>query len=771
MLVLLLSLSMSACKLTDNAINSDSNESRDLDNIPPQVAFSVTPQINISNQLNYMLSGTCSEDDVAVLVKVGSLNLYTTCVSGIWAVSGDVSVAADSPTLLISVTQEDAANNVATHSTHILKDTVAPTISIAASTTALSDTGGSPDILATFSEAVSRNDTDVSNHGERLFLTSSIDNSSVSVDALTTTSTKMFSSFYISSALNTVTLVNNYSAMDPQTIFFQDAAGNVMTTSSNTLTFTEVCGGGAVFAAMAGGNGTLATPYEITDITQLNEIRNADNCKYRLMNNIDASATSTWNGGQGWEPLSLNANGRLDGQNYKVTSLHINYSGGYGGIFGYIAGTLKDIEFDGVSMMATGNSSGMVGYIASTAVVDNVRLSNSTFETTHSGGDAFGGLYGYSEGTLTNLHITNVTVRADQGATNINGILCCIMGSSVNGITVTNLQVIGSASSRVEFFGYYQQRNLSNVTITNSSVYGGNVTGFFPPFESTVSNLTISNFTVTGTNSAVGLAHTLTANLNNVNITNMTVSGGNSAVGLIQSVENNGSISNMTVNGLTVTSSSGVSYGGFYAIYGSLNNINIKNAALSGQSHVYGVASYMNNNGSSHLASVSDLLFSATINGLGSAQTRGLFGTVDGSTSIGTVIAKIETSNTAGSNDVCAVETMNNTSFMENVALECTGNFTAVAVKTMNNSSGLNQLYVRGPKGAVGSLTGLFISSAGGSTTVSDTFYNSDYGITPYSTIGRTTAQLKNIVTYAAWDFSEWSITSDYPFLNQFPGE
>lgn len=767
---LMLVLLLSACKLTDNSLATNESNGDD-DSIPPQVAFSIAPQINASNQLTYMASGTCSEDDRAVLVIVGGVNLYTTCVSGLWAVSGDISVAADSPTLLISVTQNDSANNVATHSTTIVKDTVAPTVVISASSTVLDVGGSSVDITATFSESVSRSDADVGNFGETTFLTSSVDNASVSIDQLDTLTEKTFNGFYISSEANTVTLETTYSSAGPQTIYFQDSAGNKMTTNSNTLTFTEVCGGGSQLAAMAGGLGTTIAPYEITTINQLDAVRNADSCKYKIMNDIDASATSTWNGGEGWNSLYLGSNGHIDGQNFKVTSLTINKNGGFDGIFSYVYGRLENIEFDGVSMMATGNSSGMIGYIDSSAVIDNVRISNSHFESTNPGGDSFGGLYGYSLGTLSNLYITNVVVKADQGGTNVNGVLCCIMGSSVNGMTISNLQVIGSASSRVEFFGYYLQANLSNVSISNSSVYGANVTGLIPPLESALTNLTISNFTVTGTNSAVGLAHTLSSAMTNINISNMTVSAGGRAIGLIDTIQGNGSLSNLTVDGLSVSSTGNNSYGGFKEIYGSASNLNMKNVSLSGSGHIYGVAEYLLNDGSSNLASIQDLLFSGSINGQGSAQTRGLFGTVDGSTSLKTIIAKIEKTNTSGTNDVCGIEVMNNTSLFEDVALECTGAYTAIAVKNLNASSEINRLYVRGPKGGIGSTSGNFISTAGGSTTISDTFYNSDYSINPYTTLGRTTAQLKNIATYSAWDFSEWTLTIDYPFLNAFPGE
>ena len=47
------------------------------------------------------------------------------------------------------------------------------------------------------------------------------------------------------------------------------------------------------------GAGTVAEPYQITNATQLQEMKDNLNAHYVLMNDIDCSDTVNWNGGAG----------------------------------------------------------------------------------------------------------------------------------------------------------------------------------------------------------------------------------------------------------------------------------------------------------------------------------------------------------------------------------------------------------------------------------------------------------------------------------------
>lgn len=68
-------------------------------------------------------------------------------------------------------------------------------------------------------------------------------------------------------------------------------------------------------------------PVEISNITELQAIENDLTGDYILVNDIDASDTENWNGGDGFNPIGGQFDGTLDGNNYSVTGLYINRSG------------------------------------------------------------------------------------------------------------------------------------------------------------------------------------------------------------------------------------------------------------------------------------------------------------------------------------------------------------------------------------------------------------------------------------------------------------
>ena len=102
------------------------------------------------------------------------------------------------------------------------------------------------------------------------------------------------------------------------------------------------------------GSGTATDPYIVTTVTELQTLNDDKAAYYRLGNNIDASATSTWNSGKGFLPIGTGIGdvpftGELDGDGYTISSLYINRpttadDGDYVGLFGEIRGaTIKNI--------------------------------------------------------------------------------------------------------------------------------------------------------------------------------------------------------------------------------------------------------------------------------------------------------------------------------------------------------------------------------------------------------------------------------------------
>jgi len=130
----------------------------------------------------------------------------------------------------------------------------------------------------------------------------------------------------------------------------------------------------AAGGSFGGGTGTPADPYLIEDVADLQAMKNDLTAYYGLSNNIDASATGGWNGGQGFEPLGDIDNqflGGLDGGGYSITGLYINRP-----------------DTDNL---------GLFGHIGNATVVRNVRLVNTTIIGARGTGALIGRVTGNAE--------------------------------------------------------------------------------------------------------------------------------------------------------------------------------------------------------------------------------------------------------------------------------------------------------------------------------------------------------------------------------------
>ena len=96
----------------------------------------------------------------------------------------------------------------------------------------------------------------------------------------------------------------------------------------------------AALAFSGAGSGTESDPYVITTVEQLQQMNDNLNACYALGNDIDASATATWNGGAGFVPIGSQSDSftdRLDGRRHTVMGLYINRpSEDFVALFGYI---------------------------------------------------------------------------------------------------------------------------------------------------------------------------------------------------------------------------------------------------------------------------------------------------------------------------------------------------------------------------------------------------------------------------------------------------
>lgn len=102
-----------------------------VDSTPPEILITNFPSILTANYLNYTLSGTCSENNQAIEINIGSISSSTICQNGSWSLSSlDLSLLPDASDISITAAIEDIAGNSNSTSASTLKDTVSPEINI-----------------------------------------------------------------------------------------------------------------------------------------------------------------------------------------------------------------------------------------------------------------------------------------------------------------------------------------------------------------------------------------------------------------------------------------------------------------------------------------------------------------------------------------------------------------------------------------------------------------------------------------------------------------
>jgi len=195
---------------------------------------------------------------------------------------------------------------------------------------------------------------------------------------------------------------------------------------------------------------------------------------YVLTQDIDASATVTWNDGAGFAPIGSYDTpfiGTLDGQGYGVTDLYINRPDeNYAGLFGYVSagGTITNCY---ATCAVTGYyyAGGLVGVVGYGGTVTNCYATGAVtsigeynavgglvgflgggtvtncYATGAVTGDYAGGLVGVNEGTVTNCYATcAVTGDVDVGG---------LVGVVGYGGTVTNCYATGAVTGEANVGG------------------------------------------------------------------------------------------------------------------------------------------------------------------------------------------------------------------------------------------------------------------------------------------------------------------------------
>lgn len=187
------------------------------------------------------------------------------------------------------------------------------------------------------------------------------------------------------------------------------------------------------------GDGSLFSPYLVENCQNLQDMTMALGANYRLANNIDCSATSSWNSGAGFIPVGNSDNffsGSLDGRNHTISDITINNSQGEyreTGLFGWINGAsvlnlrIADAIILGNASLYSSSIGGLAGISRGDSIVDHIVLDGTISFEGCDKSPYIGGLIG-------NAGDTHIYSSSTSGSLTLSGTSCGNYGSAVGGL-------------------------------------------------------------------------------------------------------------------------------------------------------------------------------------------------------------------------------------------------------------------------------------------------------------------------------------------------
>lgn len=213
-----------------------------------------------------------------------------------------------------------------------------------------------------------------------------------------------------------------------------------------------------ILGSFAGGAGTAGDPYQISNCTNLNEIRTTSlSASYILINDINCGGAE-FQSGAGWTSISM-FSGVFDGKNFTISNLFQNQTTNSNtGLFGDMESAtdiIKNVHLVNVSIWCGSYCGAVGGYVSGT----NAYNISATGTVQHyAGKSAIGGVYGRQDsGTLKNGY-SNVNV---SGAANVGGFIGTGQGGTIVN-AYSSGKVVNTSSSGGGFMG-----NKASTTTTN----------------------------------------------------------------------------------------------------------------------------------------------------------------------------------------------------------------------------------------------------------------------------------------------------------------
>ena len=203
--------------------------------------------------------------------------------------------------------------------------------------------------------------------------------------------------------------------------------------------------------APTAGDGSQGNPYQISSLDNLywlsqNSSEWASGKYFIQTASIDASTTSSWDGGNGFTPIgnsSTNFSGTYNGNGHAILGLYIN-RGYYTGLFGYVHnGEITNVGLSNCSITGSYKTGALIGYLSYGTVSNcyskgevigdsylggligesaNGTISECFSECTVNGNLRLGGFIGYHYGgTISNCYSMGNVTRTDGNKEEIGG--------------------------------------------------------------------------------------------------------------------------------------------------------------------------------------------------------------------------------------------------------------------------------------------------------------------------------------------------------------
>jgi hypothetical protein len=174
-------------------------------------------------------------------------------------------------------------------------------------------------------------------------------------------------------------------------------------------------------------------------VQQLQEMQNDLAAYYVLGNDIDASETQSWNGGEGFVPVGTvtgDANdaftGKFDGRGHLIDGLHINRVDGTSqGLFGYIhSGGVRNLHLSNAEVTADFRSGILAGAASTYSTITNCSSTGTLTLKAGTAGSKSGGLAGFvNAGTHVSHCSSGVSVNAGDRR-QVGGLIGVVEGRS-----------------------------------------------------------------------------------------------------------------------------------------------------------------------------------------------------------------------------------------------------------------------------------------------------------------------------------------------------